>query len=82
MDRQGAQSQMRATADEIEDRYLRWARDFENLAQTYREVRLHGPANDAEAWKNACEFQAARCSSSSANATASVLRGSSATRAA
>lgn len=39
------------TEDEISNRYLRLARQFENLAETYREVRLYGPANDAEAWK-------------------------------
>jgi hypothetical protein len=43
---------------EAADRYLRWAKDFENRAQAYREVRLHGPANDAEAWKGACADQA------------------------
>lgn len=68
--------------NEITDRYLCFARHFENLAETYREARLYGPANDAEAWKFACEFQAARCSSSSARATASVFKGSSATQAA
>jgi hypothetical protein len=40
--------------------YLRLAKHFENTAETYREVRLFGPANDAEAWKGACEFLAAR----------------------
>ena len=28
---------------------LRLARDFENAAEAYRDVRLHGPATDAEA---------------------------------
>jgi hypothetical protein len=36
--------------------YLRLAKHFENVSETYREVRLHGPANDAEAWKGVCEF--------------------------
>ena len=36
--------------------YVRLARDFENAAEAYREVRLHGPANDAEARKGVCEY--------------------------
>lgn len=48
-----------AFEDAAAKRFLRLARQFENLAETYREVHLHGPANDAEAWKSACEFQAA-----------------------
>lgn len=40
------------TEDEFSNRYRRLARQFENLAETYREVRLYGPANDAEAWKD------------------------------
>ena len=38
--------------------YLKLARDFENAAEAYRDVRLHGPATDAEARKGACEFLA------------------------
>lgn len=70
------------TDSAFSSRYLRLAKQFENLAEAYREVRLHGPANDAEARKSAYEFQAERCSSSSASATASVFSGSSATKAA
>jgi hypothetical protein len=36
--------------------YLKLARDFENAAEAYREVRLHGPANDAEGKKGVCEY--------------------------
>jgi hypothetical protein len=35
---------------------LRLARDFENAAEAYREVRLRGPAADAEAKRGACEY--------------------------
>jgi hypothetical protein len=40
--------------------YLRLAKHFENVSETYREVRLFGPANDAEAWKGVCEFLSRR----------------------
>ena len=36
--------------------YVRLARDFENAAETYRDVRLHGPATDAEAKRGVWEF--------------------------
>ena len=36
--------------------YLERAKLYENAAETYREVRLFGPATDAEAWKGACVF--------------------------
>ena len=36
--------------------YLQLARDFENAAEAFRAVRLHGPATDAEARKGACEY--------------------------
>jgi hypothetical protein len=36
--------------------YLRLAKLYENIAATYREGRLHGPANDAEARKGVCAF--------------------------
>ena len=36
--------------------YVRLARDFENAAEAYRDVRLHGPAADAEARKGVCEY--------------------------
>jgi hypothetical protein len=35
---------------------LRLARDFQNAAESYRDVRLHGPAADAESKKGVCEF--------------------------
>ncbi len=38
--------------------YLRLVKDFENIAAAYRDMRLHGPANDAEARKSACEWLA------------------------
>lgn len=37
------------------ERYLRLARDFENAAKTYCEVRLYGLAADAESKKCVCE---------------------------
>lgn len=39
------------SANPMMERYRELANHFENLAETYREVRLHGPANDAEAKK-------------------------------
>lgn len=39
------------TEDQFSNRFLRLAKQFENLAETYREIRLHGSANDVEAWK-------------------------------
>lgn len=45
-----------AFEDAAAKRFLCLARQFENLAETYREVRLHGPAADAEAWKGLCEY--------------------------
>lgn len=39
----------------IVETYERLARDFESAAETFRQVHLHGPANDAEAKKGACE---------------------------
>jgi hypothetical protein len=36
--------------------YLQLARDFENAAEAYREVRLYGPATDADARKGVCEY--------------------------
>jgi hypothetical protein len=47
-------------ADSLAQRYLRLARNFENAAETYREVRLFGPANDAEARKAVCVWLAWR----------------------
>jgi hypothetical protein len=45
-----------AAADPLAERYLQFAKDFENRAATFREVRLFGPANDAEARRGVCEF--------------------------
>jgi hypothetical protein len=36
--------------------YIRLARDYATVAETYREVRLHGPATDAEARKGMFEY--------------------------
>jgi hypothetical protein len=36
--------------------YIRLARDFENIAETYRQARVHGSANNAEARKGVCEY--------------------------
>lgn len=41
---------------EIPEPYKRLARKFATAAATYRAMRLHGPANDAEAWNGACEM--------------------------
>lgn len=35
--------------------YEQLAREFASAAETYRQVHLYGPANDAEAKKGACE---------------------------
>jgi hypothetical protein len=43
------------TLKPIVARYRGLASQFENLAETYRDVRLHGAANDAESRKHACE---------------------------
>jgi hypothetical protein len=40
--------------DPVNPVYVRLARDFENAAEAYREVRLHGQATDAEAKKGVC----------------------------
>jgi hypothetical protein len=36
--------------------YLRLAKHFDNAAETYRQVRLFGPANDAEARRGVCAW--------------------------
>jgi hypothetical protein len=51
----GARVREKAQA-QIKHPCLQLAREFASAAETYREVRLHGPATDAEARKGACEY--------------------------
>jgi hypothetical protein len=54
MDREGTKAKVGLSAGA--DWYLQMAKSFENIAAAYRDVRVHGPANDAEARKGVCEF--------------------------
>ncbi len=45
-------------ADPMAAHYLRLAKDFENTAETFREARLFGPANDADARMGVCAWLA------------------------
>lgn len=49
----------RDPTEEQAEPLLKLAREFENAAEIYREMRLHGPANDADAWKGVCTDLAA-----------------------